>query len=409
MTPDELISVENALERMRAVIQPMPSETVNIAEAAGRVLSEAYHARVTQPRKNVSAMDGYACRTVDLSKTPVELDVIGSAPAGHPFERAIGTRQAVRIFTGGQVPNGADTIVVQEDTETRDNTVIINKAATKQRHIRLAGLDFVEGAQGTAVGRPLAPRDIALAAAMNVPWLTVRQRPRVAIISMGDEIVQPGEPLGSNQVVSSNALGLSALISNRGGQPIDLGIAPDNHAAIHKMALKARDADLLLTVGGASVGEFDLVRPALQDLGLRIEFWGIAMKPGKPLMFGQLENLPVLGLPGNPVSALICGLIFVSSAIHALLGRIDDAVETVSAVLGRDLPKNGARQDYLRASLQVSEKGRLVASPFETQDSSMLSSLAKADCLVLRPPNAPATKIGDFTQIIPLNRMDGTV
>ena len=409
MAPDSLISVEKALERIRAVIRPMPSETINIAQAAGRVLAKEYRARVTQPRRNVSAMDGYACRTEDIARTPVKLDVVGSAPAGHPFRGSIGSREAVRIFTGGQVPSGADTIVVQENTESHGNSVVIRKSAATGRHIRLAGLDFVEGANGTVVGRRLAPRDIALAAAMNVPWLSVRQPPKVGIISMGDELVQPGEPLGSNNIVSSNALGLAALISDRGGQPIDLGIAHDNQAAIHEMAKKARNADLLVTIGGASVGEFDLVRPALEDLGLRIDFWRIAMRPGKPLMFGQLGNLPVLGLPGNPVSSLICGLVFVSSAIHALLARTDHAVETVSAFLGSDLPENDARQDYLRASLHLTENDHLVATPFATQDSSMLSLLAKADCLVLRPPNAPAAKSGDLSKVIPLNRTDGAV
>jgi molybdopterin molybdotransferase len=266
--------------------------------------------------------------------------------------------------------------------------------------MRPAGLDFTTGDMRLAKGRMLTARDIGLAAAMNVPWLMVTRKPRIALLATGDEIVKPGDSLGPNQIVSSNALALAALIQARGGEPIDLGIAPDNRATLAAMADGARGADMLITLGGASVGDHDLVQSALGEQGLEVNFWRIAMRPGKPLMFGAIGETPMLGLPGNPVSSLVCGLVFVSAAIHKMLGRGGDYLETDTARLGSNLPENDERQDYLRATLTRADDGALVAAPFYKQDSSMLTRLAAAQALVIRPPYAAAAREGTVVPIV---------
>jgi molybdopterin molybdotransferase len=280
--------------------------------------------------------------------------------------------------------------------------VTVREGAPAGTFIRPAGLDFVAGAVGLTAGRRLTARDIGLAAAMNHPWLRVRRRPRVAILATGDEIVRPGDPIGPNQIVSSNALALSALIKSVGGDPIMLGIAPDESVALRRMAAGAQGADLLVTTGGASVGDHDLVRSGLASDGLALDFWSIAMRPGKPLMFGRLGAVPLLGLPGNPVSSLVCGMVFLKPALEALLGlaRVQEPRQT--ARLATDLKANDQRQDYLRARLQVDADDVRQVLPFPRQDSSMLSPLAQADCLVVRPPHAPAARAGTPVEIIPL-------
>lgn len=400
-----MISVAEALAQILADLPVMPSETVSVADAHGRVLAADVLARVTQPPANVSAMDGYAVRAADVADVPATLRRIGQAPAGGAFAGKVGPGEAVRIFTGGPVPDGADAIVIQEDVDAGDgdDLIVVREGAPAGRYVRKQGLDFSAGEVGLEAGRRLSPSDIGLAAAMNVPWLEVRRRPRVALLATGDEIVRPGEAIGPNQIVSSNSLAMAALVQSCGGEAVDLGIARDNEASLRTLAAGAQGADMLVTLGGASVGEHDLVRKVLGDQGLDLAFWRIAMRPGKPLMFGRLGATVMMGMPGNPVSSLVCGMIFLKPAIETMLGRPAGPAERESARLGRDLGENDRREDYLRATLSRNDDGDLVATPFPVQDSSMLSRLSKANCLVVRPPHAPAANAGDRVEIIRLD------
>ncbi|MGB5949079.1 MAG: gephyrin-like molybdotransferase Glp [Parvibaculum sp.] len=402
MTREPLIPVAEARGRILAAIEPTASERVALAEAHGRILAEDVVALRTQPPADLSAMDGYAVRAEDVASVPARLRVIGEAPAGRAFGGALGSGEAVRIFTGAPLPEGADTIVIQENTERYGDFVIIRQGAAAGRHVRRAGLDFTEGTTCLARGRRLSPADIALAAAMNVPGVSVHRAPRIAFFSTGDELVRPGDPIGPGQIVSANNDGLAALIAEAGGVPLDLGIVPDRRDAIRIAAHRAAEADMLVTLGGASVGEHDLVQAALAEDGLAIDFWRIAMRPGKPLMFGRYRDLPMLGLPGNPVSALVCALIFLVPAITKLGGGGDTSPRTTLARLGPGLSENDQREDYLRARLETQPDELPLATPFETQDSSMLSVLSAADCLVIRPPHAPAAEAGEIVRVMPL-------
>lgn len=398
-----MISVEEARTRILAAFAPLPPVLVSLETALGRVLAEDVAARVTQPPVSVSAMDGYAVRAADVAQVPAVLRQIGAAPAGSSFSGAVGPGECVRIFTGGPLPSGADAIVIQEDTTTAGTSITVRESAAAGRYVRAAGLDFKSGDIGIAAGRVLNARDIGFAAAMNHPWLKVRRKPRVAIISTGDEVVLPGDPLGPNQIVSSNGPALAAFVTAAGGEPVNLGIAPDSASALQHLADGARGADLLVTTGGASVGDHDLVRSALGARGLVLDFWQIAMRPGKPLIFGKIGDTPMLGLPGNPVSSMVCALVFLRPALYRMLGLPATISGPRNAYLGRDLPQNDRREDYLRATLETDNAGRLIATPFPKQDSSMMSLLAKAACLVIRKPHAPPAKLGDTVEIMPLD------
>jgi molybdopterin molybdotransferase len=399
-----MISVDDALTRIRTAFKPLASETVAISEALGRVLAEDVVARVTQPPVDVSAMDGYAVIGDDLGSLPVMLRVVGEAPAGGAFPGRLGRGEAVRIFTGGPVPAGADTIIIQEHTEKHASgqSVVVHRGSPKGRHIRRAGNDFRAGTIGISRRRSIGPRDIALAAGMNVPWVRVVRRPRIAILATGDELVMPGEPRAEHQIVSTNSLGLAAAVTSFGGVPIDLGIAPDNRDALIRMASGATGVDLLVTIGGASVGERDLVQSALGEVGFSLDFWKIAIRPGKPLIFGRIGATPLLGLPGNPVSALVCTALFLRAAMEALLDLPAAPRGKETALIAADLPANDEREDYLRARLEAAADGRAMAKVFPVQDSAMLSVLAAADCLVIRPPHAPPAKAGTPVPIVPL-------
>ncbi len=398
-----MISVEEARRRLLAPLAALAAEQVALSEAVGRVLAEDVAARRTQPPFAVSAMDGYAVRAADVARVPTRLKVVGSVPAGQAYAGTVGSGEAVRIFTGAPVPSGADTIVIQEDTERDGDIVTVREAAPPGHYVRPAGLDFRAGDIGLRAGRLLTARDVGLAAAMNRPWLLLRRRPRIAILPTGDEVVMPGDPVGPNQIVSSNGLALAALVAQCGGIPVHLPIAPDDSTALQRIAAGASGADFLVTTGGASVGEHDLVRDALEASGLTLDFWKIAMRPGKPLMVGRYRDTPMLGLPGNPVSTLVCGLLFLKPAIERLLGLAAAEAPPVRARLAAALPANDRRQDYLRATLARGADGTLEARPFDKQDSSMMSLLARADCLVVRQPLAPAAAQGDSVEIIPLD------
>ena len=401
-----MISVAEALAHVTSSLGPLAAEQVALPDALGRVLAEDVASRLTQPPVDVSAMDGYAVRAADVASLPVALKVIGESAAGGAFDGTLGAGQAVRIFTGAMVPDGADAIVIQENTDAEGGAVIVKEGVAPGTYIRPAGLDFRAGQVLLAAGRVLTARDVGLAAAMNVPWLKVRRRPRIAILATGDEVVMPGEPLGRTQIISSNSVALDAYVRALGGAPINLGIASDNEESLHAMLAGARGADMLVTIGGASVGDHDLVRKVLGAEGLELTFYKVAMRPGKPLIFGRLGDVPVLGVPGNPVSAGISTVIFLGPAMEVMLGlRLpgeDAAGPAPTALLGCDLAANDRRQDYLRAALGRDAEGSLVATPFEKQDSAMMALLAAADCLVVRPPHAPPAKAGERVEIVPL-------
>jgi molybdopterin molybdotransferase len=373
------------------------------------VLAAPVVARLDQPFADLSAMDGYAVRAADCATLPATLRVVGTAPAGGAYAGTLKAGEAVRIFTGGPLPAGADTIVIQENTRVDvPGTVSILEGAQPGRHIRRRGLDFAAGAAGITAGRRLAPRDVALAAAMNAPWLAVHRRPRVAILATGDELVMPGEPVGPNQILSSSALAVASLVRAWGGEPTLLGIARDTREDTRARIEAGLSADLLVTLGGASVGDHDLVQDALKAEGFALDFWKIAMRPGKPLMFAERNHQTALGLPGNPVSTMVCALLFLKPAIERLSGLPGDAVATRPAVLAVDVAANDSRQDYIRSNLQRPNGNLPAVTPFKVQDSSMLSVLARADCLLVRPAHDPALKAGTTVAIIDFAELGGT-
>jgi molybdopterin molybdotransferase len=398
-----VISVEEALKRIRARVTTLPAEQVSLSEALGRVLAEDLRARVTHPPFDVSAMDGYAVRAADVSKTPATLSLIGRSRAGEAFPGKVGRDEAVRIFTGAPVPEGADAVVMQEVTESDGTTVTLKETVTAGKFIRPAGLDFSEGELLLTEGRRLTSRDLGLIASMNLPWLRVRRQPRVAIMVTGDEVVMPGEPLGQGRIVNSNGRTLAAFVTACGGIPVDLGIAGDSRASLLALARGASGADLLVTTGGVSVGDHDIVQETLGESGLEVDFWKVAMRPGKPLLFGRLGATPMFGMPGNPVSTVVCATIFLKPAITALLGLETPPRPPATARLATDLEGNGKFQEYLRARLSHDDSGALLALPFGRQDSSMLATLARADCLLIRPPHAPPARAGESVPIIELN------
>lgn len=397
-----MIPVEEARERLLATLSPLGTEQIPVGEAFCRILAEDVAARRTQPPSALSAMDGYAVRAADVAEIPARLKMVGAVPAGKSYDKTLGAGEAVRIFTGAPLPAGADAIVIQEDTDRDGDIVTIKESSPVGRHVREAGLDFREGDIRLKTGRKLTARDVGLAAAMNRPWLKVYRRPQVAILPTGDEIVLPGEPVGPNQIVSSNSFALAALVQACGGIPVALPIAPDDPRALQEVAATATGIDLLVTTGGASVGEHDLIRDALGETGLVLDFWQIAMRPGKPLMVGAFRGTPMIGLPGNPVSTMVCSLLFLKPAIEKLSGLAPSMPVLQKARLTAPLKANDRRQDYLRATLARGADGSLEVKPFGKQDSSMMSLLAAADCLIVRPPHAPAVIAGDPVDVMPL-------
>ncbi len=391
-----MISVDEATKRIAAAFSPIDTETMDIAHLAGCVPAEDLLAQSSQPPFPVSAMDGYAVRLADGG---APRRVIGAAPAGHPFAGKLGAGEAVRIFTGGVVPDGSDAIVIQEDAQVQGETVLFKVDAATPRHIRAAGMDFKTGDVLAAKGKRLTGRDCALLAAGDVAQAKVRRRPVVAIASIGDELSRPGQARKPGGIAASSGYGLSAMIHAWGGAPCDFGILPDNQAEIATVA--DADADLIITLGGVSVGDHDLVQRALGSENFTLDFWKVAMRPGKPLIFGRLGKTPLLGMPGNPVSTLVCAILFVKPAIAAMLGT-DCETALLPARLASDLPANNARQHYMRAKLAL-RGGEYWAEAFAVQDSSMLTTLAQADALIVRAPNAPAAKAGERVDVISLD------
>jgi molybdopterin molybdotransferase len=396
--------VTEALSAVLAGAEPLPEEMVALDAAHHRVLARDVAALRTQPPQAMSAMDGYAVRSADASTVAARLRVIGEVAAGRPFERTVGKGEAARIFTGGVIPEGADAVIIQEDTVVEGGGITITEAAIAGRHIRPAGVDFREGDVLLARGTRLTDRDLSLAAGMNHAELPVHRRPKIAILATGDELVMPGSSPGPGQIVYSNGYALRALARQEGAETVDLGIAADTVEATKLGIRRARDsgADILITTGGASVGDHDLVKRSLEAEGVTMAFWRIAMRPGKPMMHGRLGAMRVIGLPGNPVSSYVCGFLFLVPLIRALSGRSDVHHAHETALLGRDVAGNDMREDYLRARLEVRRNGDLVATPVDNQDSSLLANLAAARALVVRPPFAPAALAGSSCDILRL-------
>jgi molybdopterin molybdotransferase len=406
-----VISVAEARARILSAFSPLPPEMLGLSQAMGRVLARPLLAARTQPPWPVAAMDGWAVRAVDVGGArrtdPVALRRIGEAAAGRAFDGTVGPGEAVRIFTGAPVPDGADCVVMQEDCTASGDEVRVGGAGGPGRHVRPAGVDFAEGRELLAPGRLLSARDIMLAAAADRPWLAVHRRPRIAILSTGDELVAPGEAAGPSQIVNSNAFGVAGLVTALGGEAVDLGIALDTPASLAERAAGARGCDLLVTIGGASDGDHDLVKAVLGRLGVSLDFYKIAMRPGKPLMFGRGVGahggggVPLLGLPGNPVSAMVCAVLFLQPLLRVLQGLPADHGPPPVARLAVAVKGGDARQDHLRATLERQADGTWLATPFAIQDSAIISLLARADALIVRPPHCPPAAAGDAVEIIP--------
>src|SRR3979490_2962379 len=396
--------VADALSAVLAGAEPLPEEMVALDAAHHRVLARDVAALRTQPPQAMSAMDGYAVRSADASAVAARLKGIGEGAAGRPFERTIGKGEAVRIFTGGVIPEGADAVIIQEDTVIESGGITITEAAIPGRHIRPAGVDFCEGDILLARGTRLTDRDLSLGAGMNYPDLAVRRRPKVALLPTGDELVMPGSTAGPGQIVYSNGYALRALARHEGAETIDLGIAADTVEATALGIRRARDsgADILITTGGASVGDHDLVKQSLEAEGVTMAFGGSAVRPGKPMMHGRLGAMRVIGLPGNPVSSYVCGFLFLVPLIRSLSGRSVTHPTHERALLGREVAANDLREDYLRARLEVRSDGVLIATPVDHQDSSLLGNLAAARALVIRVPFAPAATAGSACDILRL-------
>ena len=401
-----LLLVADALARVLDGVEPLPSESAALVEAEGRVLAADVAARRTQPPADMSAMDGYAVKAADVARVPVDLKLVGEVAAGRPFSGEVHAGEAARIFTGGVVPPGADTIVIQENTGRDGDRITVKSPSPAGKHIRRAGLDFEQGQLLLPRGHRLTDRDVMLAAAMSHPALPVHRRPKVAVLATGDELKPPGSALGAGEIVYSNGFALMALAKNEGALVSDLGIVPDKVDATVEAIRQARSsgADVLVTTGGASVGDYDLVQRGLKAEGLELSFWRVALRPGRPMMNGRLGPMHVLGLPGNPVSAYVCAFLFLVPLLRRLSGRTDLSATPESATLAVALPQNDERADYLRATLAPGPNGVPVVTPAKTQDSSMMAVLANADCLLVREPFAPAAPAGSPCSILRLTR-----
>ena len=398
-----LLPVAEALERLLDGAEPNGAETVSLGEASGRVLASPLHALRTQPPFDASAMDGYAVRAADIASLPARLTVIGTAPAGRQFTGTVTQGASVRIFTGAPVPQGADTVVIQENVRDLGNgEVEVVEPAILGRNIRAKGLDFKQGDLIFDTGRVVDPAALSLIAAANHPDMSVVRAPLVAIIATGDELLPPGSNPGPDQIIASNAYGVAAIARSVGARVLDLGIAPDRKDAISALVAKAleAEADVIITLGGASVGDHDLVHGVLTGLGMDLDFWKIAMRPGKPLMFGRLGKTRCIGLPGNPVASLLCSHIFLKPLLARLGGR-PYAPDIRTGVLDTAMAANDLRQDFVRAVARETPDG-LVVTPYTVQDSSMLRTLADANCALMREPFAPAAEPGSACRVMML-------
>jgi molybdopterin molybdotransferase len=400
-----LLPVAEALQRILSSAATLGSEDVDLLHARGRTLAAAVTSKLDNPPFNASAMDGYAVRAADVATAPSSLNVIGEAGAGKPFSGTVGTKDTVRIFTGGRIPDGADTVVIQENVTASGTSITVQETAARGANIRSQGQDFAKNDVLIETGHSLTARDVLIAASSGHAKLAVTRKPVVAILSTGDELVAPGSPLGPGQISGSNAYGLAAVVETAGGEARFLGIARDSLDSLEKFIAASNGADILVTSGGASVGDHDLVRPALENAGAKLDFYKIAMRPGKPLFFGsRFPNGKLqycLGLPGNPVASLICARVFLVPLMGRLLGR-DTPFESVEAVLAEPLPANGPREHYMRGLLDLNSASPRV-TPFKNQDSGLIKSLQRANCLVVVPADAPAQAAGTTVKVLRLD------
>ncbi len=398
-----LVPVSEAKSRLLGKANPIEAvETVSLGDANGRVLAKDLTARLTQPPFHASAMDGYALAAGDAPAIGSELTVVGSAAAGHAFDGTVGKGETVRIFTGAPLPEGTDSILIQEDAEKLEGNCIRTKfEVVKGRHVRPRGQDFAEGETVVPAGTLIDFSHLTVAAAMNHPTVEVYRRPRVAILATGDELLPPGETPGPAQIIASNTFGVAALVRDNGGEVLDLGIVKDRQEDIVAAIDRARTekADVLVTLGGASVGDHDLVQSTLKSVGMELDFWRIAMRPGKPLMVGALGDMQVLGLPGNPVASLVTSMLFLEPLLRKL-GHLADRKREVQGVTARTLAANDQRQDYLRSTLTRDNEGNLVVDSYQKQDSSMMKIFAHSDALIIRPPHAPELPAGSPCPIL---------
>ena len=394
-----LMPVEEARARILANAKPLPPENVPLALALGRILAKPLSAKRDQPPFDSSAMDGYALRSGDSA---TELTVIGTSAAGHAFKGKLKSGEAIRIFTGAPVPASADAVIIQENTTASGKIVTILQSVRAGQNIRPRGLDFRKGETLLPAAIRLNARDIGLAAAMNCDIVSVRKNPVVAVIATGDELVLPGKKPRPDQIVSSNSNALAALAESFGAKVINCGIVRDDLKATERAILKMAKADVIVTTGGASVGDHDFIQQALKNTGVKIDFWKIALRPGKPFMYGRKGKQQVLGLPGNPVSALVCARLFLKPLLDCLQG-LPVEVPATMARLGIAMSANDSRQDYVRARLEIAPDGSRTVTPYGKQDSSMQRTFRDAHCLVIRPPNAPAAGIGDLVSILNLD------
>jgi molybdopterin molybdotransferase len=406
---EPLLPVAEARARVLAPLAPLAAEWVTLPEARGRALAGDLRAKRDQPPVAVSAMDGYAVRAADTRELGRPFRVIGEAPAGSDLAATIGPFEAARIFTGGAVPQGADAVVIQENAAREGAEVRFGAAVTPGTFVRPAGLDFARGWTGLRAGTLLDARAVGLAASMGHVWVPVRRRPRIGLLATGNELRLPGETPEGSQIVGSNSLLLAAMLAGWGAVPVDLGICRDEGEALVERLRAAAGLDFLVTTGGASVGDHDLVRAALAREGVRLDFWRIAMRPGKPLLFGSLGPLPVLGFPGNPVSTAVCALIFLRAALQRLLG-LPEGLRARQVPLDHAWPlANDQREDYLRAFwVEEDGGGRGRVRTAARQDSSMQATLAAANALVVRPPFDPPREPGHPARVIDLREaLDG--
>ena len=390
-----MISVSEARAHLLALVSKLETEEVPLAEAAGRVLAEDMQARRDQPPFSASAMDGYAVNAAE-GEMHAMFKVIGEAAAGHAFDGRVGAGQAVRIFTGAPVPEGASFVVIQEDVTRTGNLITITGEPGSNHNIRPRGGDFTDG-ETVSAPRLLTAADVALLAAMNIPSVPVTRRPEVALISTGDELMMPGGTPGPDQIIASNTFGLKAMLEGFGARARILPIARDTESSLRTAFELAEGADLVVTIGGASVGDHDLVGKVAQDAGMERSFYKVAMRPGKPLMAGRMNSAAMVGLPGNPVSALVCGHVFLAPVIRAMLGLPDTGQPLLSAPLAEPLTANGPREHYMRARVEDSK-----IRAFPDQDSSLLTVLAGANALLIRPPGDGARDAGEPVQYLPI-------
>jgi len=390
-----MIAVEAALAAIFDLVAPTETEMVPLAEASGRVLARDVAATRDQPPFASSAMDGYALRGTEVAPG-AQFRVVGEAAAGRGSAAPLGPGEAIRIFTGAPVPEGADRVIIQEDV-TRDGDIItLGDSLDDKHHIRPAGGDFAAG-DVMAAPRRLGPAELALLASMNVATLPCHRRPEVALVATGDELVMPGETPGPDQIIASNAIGLKALVESAGAVARILPIARDTVASLETVFDLAAGADLIVTIGGASVGDHDLVRPVAASRGMAPAFYKVAMRPGKPLMAGKLGEAAMIGLPGNPVSSIVCGHIFLLPALRKMLGLGAHPAPRATAPLAAALPANGPREHYMRATLA---RGTITAA--DRQDSSLLSVLSGANALLIRPVGDGARAAGELVEYVPL-------